>query len=119
MMTQNRKRGRNLNEDEVEFMPLSKRINNLHINGNIFFESHNAILPHSNLAVSDWGQGPPCYNGEVSYSSIQTPTESLQNVNFDTSEYNPVLSAAENPHYFYKNKLLFEMHIERMQRNSH
>ncbi|KAK5641424.1 hypothetical protein RI129_009971 [Pyrocoelia pectoralis] len=117
MMTQNRKRGRNLKEDEVEFMPLSKRINNLHINGSIFFESHNAVSSHSDLNAGGWGPGPPYYNGEISYSALQTPPESLQNFNAPL-QYNPVLSAAENPHYFYKNKLLFEMHVERMQRTN-
>ncbi|KAF5302075.1 hypothetical protein FQR65_LT08625 [Abscondita terminalis] len=108
-----RKRGRNIREDEVEFMPLSKRINNLHINGSMFFDAQS-----TELNASGWGPGPPCYNGNVSYTIPDTPPEPIQNYSNVALQYNPVLNASENPHYFYKNKLLFEMHLERMQRTN-
>ncbi|XP_071051848.1 uncharacterized protein [Onthophagus taurus] len=95
-MTQNRKRGRNVLEDEMEFMPLSKRINNLHIN--------NTLLTNPpNLGNGEW---PVAYG-------LPTPPES----NNDWTSYNPELSETENPHYYNINKLLYEMYIERQQRS--
>lgn len=107
-----RKRCRNV-EDEVEFMPLSKRINNLHINNGSLQLLENGSL--SNTA--EWGAGLPHYhtnnnNTLLQYSAPETPPESIY-----PPEYNPVLDESQNPHYFYKNKLLYEMHIERMERN--
>jgi len=121
-MTQNRKRGRNTREDEVEFMPLSKRINNLHINGSLFLDNPNITSQPTQPNAAEWGPGPPCYPnvGSLPYNAPDTPPESVQNLNFNNvPQYNPVLNESQNPNYFYKNKLLFEMHIERMQRNGH
>lgn len=118
-----RKRGRNLHEDEVEFMPLSKRINNLHINGTLFLDNPNLAEQSTQPNGVEWGPGPPCYQnvGNVSYNGPETPPETVQNINFNNTvpQYNPVLNETENPHYFFKNKLLFEMHLERVQRNGH
>lgn len=78
-MSDGRKRGRE--EEEAEFAPLSKRINNLHL--------HNY------------------QNGA---------TQQQQQLAVHQSPYSPDLTEAENPHYFRKNKLLFELHLERGRR---
>ncbi|KAK9716750.1 hypothetical protein QE152_g24549 [Popillia japonica] len=114
-MTQNRKRGRNVHEDEIEFMPLSKRINNLHINNTLLLSHANndASVSTSNI---EWGPGPP-YLQNVT-SSIPTPPESVQSLDWNNSipQYCPTLTESENPYYFNINKLLFEMYWERQQR---
>ncbi|CAH0564409.1 unnamed protein product [Brassicogethes aeneus] len=108
-MTQNRKRGRNLQEDEVEFMPLSKRINNLHIN------NRNMLINGQTSAMGniEWGPGPP--NG--SSQLPESPPNSVQSLDWNNQpQYTPDLTETENPHYFNANKLLFEMYVERLQR---
>ncbi|KAG5898912.1 hypothetical protein JTB14_000158 [Gonioctena quinquepunctata] len=105
-MTQIRKRGRNLLEDEVEFMPLSKRINNLHINNTM-------LLDNTSLNPVEWGPGPPNLGNNIPDSP---PTSEPSQ---DWSQYSPDLSENQNPHYFNINKLLFEMYIQRIQRGCH
>lgn len=34
-------------------------------------------------------------------------------------EYNPELNADQNPYYYEKNKMLYDLHVERVKRNSH
>ncbi|XP_056641461.1 uncharacterized protein LOC130895688 [Diorhabda carinulata] len=117
-MTQNnRKRGRNPKEEEMEFMPLSKRINNLHINTSMILD--NARLSNS-LNNVEWGPGPPNilnYLPESPPSSEQSVD--LNILHYHQNDYSPDLTESENPHYFKINKLLFEMYIERMQRGCH
>ncbi|XP_044252817.1 uncharacterized protein LOC123003855 [Tribolium madens] len=109
-MTQNRKRGRNHHEDEVEFMPLSKRINNLHINNGLFLDNSNP------LGASEWGPGPPNFVHQLP----ESPPSSVQSLDWNSSpQYSPDLSENQNPHYFNINKLLFEMYVERLQRGCH
>lgn len=90
-----RKRGRELEEGLSDFMPLSKRINNLHINNALgrSWNNVNFIPPHSELSEDSTMQG------------------------YDR-EYMPDLNAHQNPHYYENNKLLYNLHMERMQRLS-
>ncbi|CAH1991041.1 unnamed protein product [Acanthoscelides obtectus] len=92
-MTQNRKRGRSLLEDEVEFMPLSKRINNLHINNPMMTNQHTSV---------EWGPGPPINTMNILPDS---PPSSERSLDWKTptpysTEYSPDLSENQNPHYF-------------------
>jgi len=34
-------------------------------------------------------------------------------------EYNPELNADQNPYYYEKNKMLYDLHVERVKRNNH
>ncbi|KAL3274453.1 hypothetical protein HHI36_015841 [Cryptolaemus montrouzieri] len=106
-MTQNRKRARS-HQDEVEFMPLSKRINNLHINNSLLLDNQ-AVTSQQSL---QWGPGPPNI-------SIQLP-DSPQSLEWNNSipNYSPDLNENQNPHYFNINKLLFEMYVERLRRET-
>lgn len=106
----------------MEFMPLSKRINNLHINNGLLLE--NATTPHPNqLDCSQWGPGPPQMYQQ--HTLPPTPPEPINNQNIDwnkrtattTPQYSPELNETQNPYYFNINRLLFEMYVERMQRN--
>lgn len=97
----------------MEFMPLSKRINNLHINNGLLLEN---ITASSSLSFSEWGPGPPMYQNHMP----ETPPEPIQNLDWDkrtTPQYSPELNETQNPYYFNINKLLFEMYVERLQRN--
>lgn len=110
-----RKRGRDAEEEFSEFMPLSKRINNLHINGLSGMHENvtenmdtdccgRSFMPSPNY--SELSQGSPLYDGcSSSQSSYIT-------------EYKPDLDAAENPFYYESNKLLFSLYMERVQRAS-
>lgn len=115
MICANRKRGRDVEEESSDFMPLSKRINNLHINGLSSIQENVAenmdtdccsrgFVPSPNY--SDLSQESPLYDG---YSSSQSSY---------TAEYKPNLDAAENPFYYESNKLLFSLYMERLQRIS-
>ncbi|XP_074036065.1 uncharacterized protein [Leptinotarsa decemlineata] len=111
-MAQIRKRGRHHLEEEVEFMPLSKRINNLHINNPMLLEN----TPSNPV---EWGPGPPGYGTNLPGSG--STIEPRQNFNMPQyhPQYSPGLNENQNPHYFNINKLLFEMYIQRIQRGCH
>jgi len=34
-------------------------------------------------------------------------------------EYNPELNEDQNPYYYEKNKMLYDLHVERVKRNHH
>lgn len=100
-------------------MPLSKRINNLHINNGLLLDNSNII--QQNISV-EWGPGPPYLqnNSSMSTNIPETPPESVQSLdwNHSTTHYTPELTEAENPYYYNINKLLFQMYLERQQRNT-
>lgn len=115
MPRDNRKRGRHAEEESSEFMPLSKRINNLHINSLSGIQenvsenmdadwSNRNFLPSPNN--SEPSQGSPLYDGCSSSQSSYI------------ADYKPDLDATENPFYYESNKLLFSLYMERIQRSS-
>ncbi|XP_013169104.1 PREDICTED: uncharacterized protein LOC106118885 [Papilio xuthus] len=100
-MTENRKRTRE--DDTCEFMPLSKRINNLHINNNL---TSQPILQSAD---------PSHINGiraEENGISSQNPNHNSDS----TPTYDPGVTSSQS-RYYYENKLLFELHLERIQRS--
>ncbi|CAH0719542.1 unnamed protein product, partial [Brenthis ino] len=100
IMTENRKRSR---EDDVcEFMPLSKRINNLHINNNL------TSPPNSQSSDSNQSNGLNVENG------ISSPSSSSESDR--RPSYDPGINSSDS-RYYYENKLLFELHLERIQRS--
>nr|XP_026490829.1 uncharacterized protein LOC113396953 [Vanessa tameamea] len=98
-MTENRKRSRE--DDTCEFMPLSKRINNLHINNNL----NSPSLSQS----SDSSQS----NGINSDNAISSPSPTSDRER--SPNYDPGINSSDS-RYYYENKLLFELHLERIQR---
>ncbi|XP_059053092.1 uncharacterized protein LOC131847530 [Achroia grisella] len=97
----NRKRSRE--DDACEFMPLSKRINNLHINNNL------ANTPVSQNQDSIRINGVNTENGVVSSHTSTSDCERRPT-------YDPGVSSTDS-NYYYENKLLFELHLERIQRS--
>lgn len=85
-----RKRSRETAEENEEAVPLTKRINNLHL-----VDSNSLETFYSNELVKHISNT----NGVAQPSAI----------------YNPELGEMENP-YYHNNKLLYEMHICRLQR---
>ncbi|KAL0125214.1 hypothetical protein PUN28_004389 [Cardiocondyla obscurior] len=113
----NRKRRRNVEEESSEFMPLSKRINNLHINS-LSGLCENAAGSTVESMETDWENGmflssPSC--SEVSQNSSPRGSCSSSQSNF-SNDYRPDLDATENPFYYESNKLLFSLYMERIQR---
>lgn len=106
-----------MEEESSEFMPLSKRINNLHINGLCGLRENTVENTVENMET-DWESGsfmssPSC--SEVSQNSSPRGSCGSSQSNF-TSDYRPDLDATENPFYYESNKLLFSLYMERMQR---
>ncbi|GFS40968.1 uncharacterized protein NPIL_353591 [Nephila pilipes] len=110
-----RKRPRPCDEDCCELMPISKRINDLHIRSG---------FPESSTSLNEIPEMHP---------RIQTPREilngnlympDLHRHNVRTKDpnascnYNPELNAVQNPYYYHMNGVLYEAHIQRMQRLS-
>ena len=101
-----------MEEENGEFMPLSKRINNLHLNNfsGVQEGSPERLDPNwinQNFVPSPNHSEPSqCSSSCDSYSSSQS----------SYAEYNPDLSASDNPFYYENNKLLFNLHMERLQR---
>ncbi|XP_052759358.1 uncharacterized protein LOC113512701 isoform X1 [Galleria mellonella] len=96
-------RKRSREDDACEFMPLSKRINNLHINNNL-----------ANTPVSQ-NQDHTRINGISTENGIASPHSSTTDCERRPS-YDPGVSSSESS-YYYENKLLFELHLERIQRS--
>lgn len=97
-------------------MPLSKRINNLHING-LSGLRDNAVGSTVESMETDWESGNN-FMSSPSYSDLSqnsSPTDSSSQSSF-AGEYRPDLDATENPFYYESNKLLFTLYMERMQR---
>lgn len=90
MSGRERKRGR---EPDDLSLPLSKRINNLHLNNN------GGATSSSN------------HNGDH-HLQQHLPQQQPQPLEV----YNPDLTERENPHYFQKNKVLYELREERERR---
>lgn len=85
-------------------MPLSKRINNLHINNNLV--NSNNITP-----TQETSQINGVNNENVTSPSSSSDTERRPS-------YDPGISSSQS-NYYYDNKLLFELHLERIQRSGH
>ncbi|ETN59703.1 hypothetical protein AND_008720 [Anopheles darlingi] len=151
-------RKRSREEEQNEFMPLSKRINNLHLNNNqgnlggVLAEQLGATSNHHgqfaiggqpadyanhanhhhHLHQHHLGASAVAANGTSNTSSnngtlilaANSGSNSPASTHASTisingeilGEYCPVLSAEENPHYFTKNKVLYDLYIERMRR---
>lgn len=102
-----RKRGRISDEEVSDFMPLSKRINNLHINN-----LKNALAESQELLEQNWTN---C-NFIPPHSELSQGSSSSDGYIVNMHSYMPDLNANENPHYYENNKLLYSLHMERMQR---
>lgn len=120
----NRKRSRNHCEEESsEFTPLSKRINNLHINNAVFpLNKHAANHPK----YQDEAEAMRLLGWEGNDMDVRMTHTEGGGLHRDSAVsvrtlqsmpiYNPDLSPAENPYYYENNKLLFTLYMERLQR---
>ncbi|XP_052869435.1 dendritic arbor reduction protein 1 [Anopheles cruzii] len=153
-------RKRSREEEQNEFMPLSKRINNLHLNNNQsnlggpipeqlgptvasngqfaigdpnshhmhhqLHHHHGHHHPHHLLGVMNGASGSNSNSSSSGSLSLAANSGSNSPASTHAStisingeilgDYCPVLSAEENPHYFTKNKVLYDLYIERMRR---
>ncbi|XP_055841676.1 transcription factor mef2A [Episyrphus balteatus] len=126
------KRKRSREDDFCESTPLSKRINNLHINNNNLEESfhnhqHHQHHNHQNYNTSN-NMGMQNIQQHINHNMQQqqypnqvlhhhNPNQVPQQDDFQQYSYDPELSEHENPFYYNKNKLLHELHFERVKRN--
>ncbi|XP_058825583.1 uncharacterized protein LOC131685710 [Topomyia yanbarensis] len=128
-------RKRSREEDVSEFMPLSKRINNLHLNNSQaaagfqvdhhqaglhmpLLDGHQAaVFPQGNSSSS----GSTCHSipsgGSSPSGTRSSHGQEPLTVNGELlGDYCPDLGEHENPHYFSRNKELYELYVERMRR---
>ncbi|XP_055696857.1 uncharacterized protein LOC129797976 [Phlebotomus papatasi] len=121
----NRKRSREEEDASMDFMPLSKRINNLHLTAQTLPQIYDSNSSNSDaMCTQNYSQtanfcpeNPSA--ATASFFSIPKPMEMRQEDlphPLHLTEYCPELSILENPHYFLKNKLLFELHHQRLKR---
>lgn len=103
-----RKRGRD--DEGSEFMPLSKRINNIHIEGN---QENSPKQLESNWVNQNFVPSPNAISQDHGSSSSDG---SNSNHSHYSMEYRPELNPNDNPYYYENNKLLYNLHMERMQR---
>ncbi|XP_013103101.1 histone-lysine N-methyltransferase set1 [Stomoxys calcitrans] len=119
-----RKRSR---EDDVSCdsdTPLSKRINNLHLSNFEEVPQYNPHLPTNNNSHhhhhSNNHHLPHHLAKELmhhqQHSTSVMKTVVIGNEEHDESMYNPELNESENPFYYIKNKLLHDLHLERLKR---
>lgn len=97
-------RKRSREDDTCEFMPLSKRINNLHIN--------NGLVNTSASQSRDSSQ----VNSIIIDNGISSPSSSSDSMDNRRPSYDPGINSSQSD-YYYNNKLLFELHLERIQRS--
>ncbi|XP_054707699.1 uncharacterized protein LOC129217425 [Uloborus diversus] len=110
-----RKRPRSCEEDSCELMPISKRINDLHIrsccpdSSSMLTESMPEMQPHNRCARDAQG---------INFASTADMhrQNSLPKDNMLHCVYTPELSLTENPYYYHANEILYQAHLQRQQR---
>ncbi|KAF7995361.1 hypothetical protein HCN44_006468 [Aphidius gifuensis] len=105
----NRKRVRNADDESSEFTPLSKRINNLHINS--------LGKPVNQQIGNNWSNG----NNSVTTNNIESSQHSSSSSScngYQSQDYRPHLNANDNPYYYENNKLLYSLYTDRMNRRT-
>lgn len=109
MMTHcSRKRQRSCEDESCELMPISKRINDLHIRSGL---PESSIVDNGSEAQSSSQNN--CNN--VCMADLNKESYVKHNCHYD---YKPELSVAENPYYYHVNEILYEAHVQRLQRIS-
>ncbi|XP_042907459.1 uncharacterized protein [Parasteatoda tepidariorum] len=112
-MTHCRKRPR-CEEDCCELMPISKRINDLHIRSGLTDPSAPInTIPEMHPRARNVRE---IFNG-MYVPEMQREVGMTREVNV-MGAYRPELSASENPYYYQVNGVLYEAHAMRMQRLS-
>ncbi|XP_046634317.1 uncharacterized protein LOC124342020 isoform X1 [Daphnia pulicaria] len=127
--------------DACDFMPLSKRINNLHLNGsNLNSEATPSYTP-TGSSICECRLQPSTSSSVIQCSLCNPnlygitrqalPLPDLLNIPNEMSRertpqhqqfihddtYSPDMDVHSNPHYYTPNKLLFDLHIERVKRH--
>ncbi|KAH8238433.1 hypothetical protein KR032_006888, partial [Drosophila birchii] len=112
LQSPHRKRSR---EDDLpcESTPLSKRINNLHLN----YDDGNSNSS-SSCSIPPLGNGDTNYRGPTSGPGGDGAAAAAVVIGPTVNEYNPELGAEQNPYYYEKNKMLYDLHAERMKRSN-
>ncbi|XP_039959501.1 uncharacterized protein LOC126758494 [Bactrocera neohumeralis] len=118
------KRKRSREDDICDSTPLSKRINQLHLTN--LDEPQQAIQQlHFNDPTKQVDLSQLYNNNYINNSALnmhlhnkqpQTADEQQQQQIHLQHPYAPELNEAENPFYYIKNKLLYELHYERLKR---
>ncbi|KAH8421326.1 hypothetical protein KR009_001947, partial [Drosophila setifemur] len=111
-------RKRSREEDlPCESTPLSKRINNLHLN----YDDGNSSSS-SSCSIPTLGSGSASGSGDnnnyLQQPGVGAGSGATAASAANGGEYNPELGAEQNPYYYEKNKMLYDLHAERVKRSS-
>uniref|UniRef100_A0A1B0G9W3 Methyltransferase small domain-containing protein n=1 Tax=Glossina morsitans morsitans TaxID=37546 RepID=A0A1B0G9W3_GLOMM len=105
---------RNREDDlQCESAPLCKRINGLHSSN--FEATNQQQLQGINNSYHSQQQYLP---KDIIVTQPLTPQHMESLTHHPIATYNPDLNEVENPYYYAKNKLLHELHLERLKRFS-
>jgi len=121
-----RKRHRDPNEEPNEFSPISKKLNGLHIDSqNGSPEQQFQVNGSGQLNDSEEERIPQKLQGlEVTRVGGTVSQDNTSHSNgcstslLTSTSYQPSLSSQENPVYYEMNKILFEAHIQRLNRST-
>lgn len=117
MSSDNKKRGRNDLDGDCGEEPLAKRINNLHLNNhNSTHQGHHQQYYQSQAEVEINRHSSHQQHLQQQQQDYHQNHHNLYQQQQQPEAYDPELTERENPHYFQKNKVLYQLHMERERR---
>ncbi|XP_004518390.1 uncharacterized protein LOC101448594 [Ceratitis capitata] len=115
------KRKRSREDDICDSTPLSKRINQLHLTNldepqqaihQMHFNDPTKLVGLTEHYNNNNALNMPLHSNQISITGDQQHLH----MQHQQHSYAPELNEAENPFYYVKNKLLYELHFERLKR---
>ncbi|XP_022162619.1 uncharacterized protein LOC111028324 [Myzus persicae] len=109
-------RKRPLEEYDDDYKPLSKRMHSMYLkDGPLAGENHSAVTnAYGNASTSAQ------YSQQTVTDFSHPAVNSQQNIRVEDPEnlhYDPDLTSDQNPFYYESNRLLFDLHVERVHRH--
>lgn len=109
-------RKRSLEEYDDDYKPLSKRMHSMYLkDGPLAGENHSAVSNTYGSACTS-----AQYNQQTATDYSHSDLNSQQNIRAEVPQnlhYDPDLTSDENPFYYESNRLLFDLHVERIHRH--
>lgn len=125
MTHSSRKRPRPCDDESCELMPISKRINDLHIRSCLAEPSTSISDGLPQMQPRPYNESASTVNGRdgiLNGNFTPRSTEHRQQFGLKNNSnqccYQPELNAMQNPYYYHINETLYDAHIQRQQRLS-
>ncbi|XP_025202568.1 uncharacterized protein LOC112599733 [Melanaphis sacchari] len=109
-------RKRSLEEYDDDYKPLSKRMHSMYLkDGPLAGENHLAVTnAYGNASTSTQ------YNQQTATDYSHSNVNNQQSIRVEDTQnlhYDPDLTSDQNPYYYESNRLLFDLHVERVHRH--